>query len=160
VKSATTALGNSFFTSDSTDDYLGSHSGDVGVISGDGLLLDGGSNHATFVWALATPSNAFGFFTYDNDNGDVTIKFDDGGLRTYRFTANGRIYGRDSSFWGITGLTSLVTSVTITTTDKGHTSTWDNFVTAQPHPVVPEPSMFVIWGTLSGLGLIAARRRK
>lgn len=130
------------------------------VGSGDGLLLDGGSDHATFGWTLATPSNAFGFFAYDNDNGKVTIRFEDGGSQTYQFYAAGRVDGSDSSFWGITGLTSSVTNVTITTTGKGHTSIWDNFVTARPQGAVPEPGMLAIWGTLSGFGLIIARRRK
>ena len=121
-----------------------------GVIHGENMAVSSGDSDGGFHWTLAVPADAFGFFGYDNDQGTITVSFNDGTNRSFTHVA-------DSSFWGVTGLNALVTSVSVTTTDPGGQSHYDNFVTASTG--VPEPSAIALMG-LGLLVFVATRRRK
>lgn len=129
---------------------------DGGVVSGPNLQLIEPTNPGTFIWTLPAPVDAFGFFAYDNDGGIVTIGFDDGTEHMIDLaSAAGSL---DNLFWGVSGLSSKITSVSITTEDVPGFSTWDRFVFGATVPVPAALPLF-----LSGLaffGFVARRRAR
>ncbi len=131
------------------------HSG--GVVDGpDYLVLSrDGDNVGSFVWTLATPSNAFGVFGLDNDGGTITIGFTGGASSTYTLPA--ATGSDDSLFWGISGTSTNVSSVTISSTDQPGVSSWDNFVTGT---TIPEPSTYAALISMGLMGLAIAWRRR
>lgn len=146
----TTALGNTF----TARGGLGIFNANVGVIDGTALSVDRRIGGSPFTWNLVRPANGFGIFGHDNDGGTVSITFVDGSSVTEQFQAASS--SSDNMFWGISGLSSLVASVTINTTDPGGVSIWDNAVTA-----VPVPAALPLFGSaLVGLGLIGRRRKR
>lgn len=112
------------------------------------LIFSVSETPGTFVWNLAKPSNAFGFFGWDNDGGTVSISFVDGAVQNYSLVAEAG--SDDNLFWGISGLSSLVSSVTISTTDPPGTSYWYRFAYGEsqqaPPPTVPLPGSIALIG--------------
>ncbi|MEQ9408669.1 MAG: PEP-CTERM sorting domain-containing protein [Fuerstiella sp.] len=153
----TTTQGNSFTPFNGGSLSANSSGLTGGVIDGTYLRLDNGSGAGGFTWSLATPSYAFGMFGYDNDGGTLSISFVDG--TTQNYTAPTGPGSGDSTFWGISGLTSAIASVSLTTTDPPGISRWDNFVYGGAAPV-PEPASLAMWSLVGGIGFMVRRQRK
>jgi hypothetical protein len=151
--SCSTALGNTF---DEGVGALSASNFNGGVVSGPNLRLVEVGDAGSFTWHLQTPSNAFGFFAFDNDGGTLTVNFDDGSMQEFDLlTASG---SSDNLFWGITGVGANIASITITSEDPPGYSTWDRFVFGATVPVPAALPLF-----LSGLaffGFVARRRAR
>jgi len=153
-----TALGNQFVKTQG--DSLIEVSLTEGVIDGSNLQLTkpvGGDASGQFIWNLAgSGANAFGFFGHENDGGQVTVEFSDGSTITQNlFTAPGSF---GNMFFGATGTNALIDLVTITTTDPGGISNWDNFVVGATVPVPAALPLFL--SALVAVGLVARRKRR
>ena len=157
--SLTSTLGNNFTTPSSVGDltsispttsYVG------GPVSGTALQanVDSNTGEATFTWNLAQSTKAFGFNAYDNDGGDVTVTYVDGSTEVFSVNTTATGSG-DGLFWGVSGLTNWVATVTINTDDPGGITSWDNFVTA-----VPLPAAFWLFGSALAGTMVVGRRRK
>ena len=145
---ADTALGNNF-TADSINTTFGADNFDIGVIQGDTLRVSRGDAAAQFTWNIVQPSDAFGFFVRDLSGGSVNISFNDG--TSQNFNVSG-----DSLFWGVSGLSADISTVSFTVNEPGNTSDYDNFVFGSTTAGVPAPSVLA----LAGLGLVFALRRR
>lgn len=151
----TSAAGNTF--TEGSAGTLSAQTGSQGVLDGIHLDLTKAADAnvvGRFTWNLAgAGADAFGFFSHDNDAGMVQVAFVDGSLQTIPILSSG---SEDDMFFGIWGL-GLIDSVTISTTDPGGISHWDNFVSGTTVPLPPAVPLF-----LSALALfgIVARRRK
>ena len=149
----TTALGNTFVESVGV---LSASNFSGGVVTGPNMLLVQTDSPGSFTWNLQTPSDAFGFFAFDNDGGTLTVTFDDGSLQEFELlTAAG---SSDNLFRGITGVGVNIASITITSEDPPGYSTWDNFVFGATIPIPAALPLF-----LSGLaffGFVARRRAR
>ena len=82
-----------------------------GVLDGAHLNVFVNSSNPTFTWTPPEPVIAFGFFGYDIEGGDVTVAFDDGAARSETRTAAGP--NQDSIFFGVSGLSGPVSTITI-----------------------------------------------
>lgn len=146
--SITTAAGNKF---SSADDTLSILTGvNAGAMQGTVLEAARKGSGIELVWTLATPANAFGFFGYDWDDGALTVSLTDGTASTYSYPTIGSGL---SAFWGISGLNSLISSVSFSTTDNGGQSDFDRFAVGVSSNTnhVPEPGSVA----LLSLGLVA-----
>lgn len=151
--SLTTSLGNTF---SSSDDLVGNSTFGVGVLNGSNLQLTKQGPVVDFVWDIASPVDAFGFFARNNSGGIVTIDFNDGTAQSFNVQALNAGSG-DNLFWGITDLAGVVNSVSITSTDPANNSNWDRFVYREVKADVPEPGTIGL--IVAGLsGLIALRK--
>ncbi len=140
----TSTAGNNFT---STDDSL--------FVSGSGSSVNLGlvkqGSAAQFTWNLSDPSDAFGFFAHGNNSGTIAITLLDGTSRTFN------LGGKLNVFWGISGLESLIASVTIRTTDPA-ISHWDDFAVGTT--AIPLPAAMPLLGTATGFLTLAGWRRR
>ncbi len=156
----TSGAGNSF-TANGSNLFSSSFSSFGNVPAGQsGRSLSVGRRAAAggFTWNLANPSNAFSFFGYDNDRGTITVSFVDGGTQSFNYVSTGGSGVTD--FFGISGLNSLISSVSVLTTDPGGGSVWDNFATGSSATATPVPTPAAVLPGLFGMGMAAIRKRK
>lgn len=125
-----------------------------GVVSGPNMLLIQEDVEGYFTWTLPEPVDAFGFFAFDTDGQTITINFNDGTAQELTFATG--LGSSDSLFWGVSGLSQKITSVTISALDEPGYSTWDRFVFGVTVPIPAALPLF-----LSGLAFFGffARRR-
>lgn len=146
----TSALGNHF---SSSDDLVRVSTFSFAVLQGVSLGLTQIGGITDFVWDVAAPIDAFGFFARNNDGGTVTINYMNGQSHTQTLTAASSNSTGDNLFWGISDLAGAVSRVTITSSDPGNgNSFWDRFVYRSVQ--VPEPATAL----LAGMGLLFLRR--
>lgn len=135
-----------------------------GVVSGPNMLLIQEDVEGYFTWTLPEPVDAFGFFAFDTDGQTITINFNDGTAQELTFASANDIgctggtpgCSSDSLFWGVSGLSQKISSVTISALDEPGYSTWDRFVFGVTVPIPAALPLF-----LSGLAFFGffARRR-
>jgi hypothetical protein len=161
-----TGLGNRF---SATDDLIGLQDFTFTVLDGISLRLvkstqPGADDLTTFTWDIVDEVNAFGFFARGNDGGLVKILLNDGSAQEFSLRADKTNSNGDNLFWGVSNLSALVRSVTVTSTDPvtanstTNNSNWDRFVYSPITPVPVPASLFLFMSGLLGVGLLRRNR--
>lgn len=159
--SYTTALGNVFSISSGSagNEIYRFTTGNFRVLSGSYLGVIKRDTDATLTWSIAAPAvNSFGFNFFDTDGGTVRIDFVSGTYKT--FSINSANINGESNFWGISGLSNPVSSVSITFTDPDGVSSWDNFSYGNTAAIPVPAALPMMLTVLGGLGYGAWRRKR